>query len=177
MRLTRHNRNRRLNIPPRRRPPQQRQQHNHHQRIRHHIRRNLHLIPLRHARRIQTQQRRIRQHHIQPLQLPLGTATKRAHTLKRTQIQRPDLDHGVAGLLLGQLDVRPGGLAALGAAAGQDDAGGAQADKVAGGFEAEAAVCAGDDDGAAGVGGAGEGEGAELGLEEVSGYGEAGRGG
>ena len=176
MRLARHDGHRRLGIVPRSSPPQQRQQHKHHQQVGNDIRRDLHLIALGHLGRIQTEQGRIGQQHVQPLQLRVGAAAKGAHAVEGAEVERPDLDHG-GGLrlgLLGLLDGGFGGFAALGAPAGEDHAGGAEADKVAGCFEPEAAVGAGDDDGASGIGGGGDGEGAELALEEVAGQGEAG---
>ena len=182
MRLAGHHRHSRLNIISGCRPLHHRQQHQHQQKSRNHIRRHLHLIPLRHPT-IQSKYRRISQQHIQPLQLGLSTPAKRPHTFKRAQIQRPHLDNRRSrsrsrsgGSGKGPLDVGLGRLAALGAPAGEDQAGGAQAGKVAGCFEAEAAVGPGHDDGAAGVGGGGRGDGAQLAAEEVIGVCESGWG-
>ncbi len=60
----------------------------------------------------------------------------------------------------------------------EDDGGGAEAGEFEGGFEAETAVCAGDEDGVGGEGGDGVDGGVEFGVDELinEGY-EGGHGG
>ena len=84
------------------------------------------------------------------------------------EIELPDFDDTRSAR--GSLDGFLGRLALVEVADGEDDFGGVEADKVAGGFEAEAGVAAGDDDGLVGVffcgvGGYGE----ELGAHECDG--------
>ena len=84
------------------------------------------------------------------------------------EIELPDFDNtrSARRLLNGFL----GRLALFEIADGEDNFGGVEADKVAGGFETEAGVAAGDDDGLVGVffGGVG-GYGEELGAHECDG--------
>ena len=65
------------------------------------------------------------------------------------EIELPHFEHARASCRL--LDGFLGRLALFEGADGEDDFGGVETDEVAGGFEAEAGVAAGDDDGLVGV--------------------------
>lgn len=160
MSVGRHNRQPRLRVEPGCRPPQRRQQQQGHEKGREDIDRDGTLVPL--------GQRALGRHHghrgilhdgVHARQLCVGAATKRPDAGEAAQVQRPHLDDAVAVSTRaapasaegqGAFNVGLGRLASLGAAAGQDDFGGVETDKVAGGFEAETNVAAGHDDGLAG---------------------------
>ena len=146
--------------------PQLRQQQQRMQNRTDNIRRNTRLIILHHGK-IKRHDPRILNQDIEPLQ-PLRTFRKALDGLIVREIELPDFDDARSSrrLLNGFL----GRLALFEVADGEDDFGGVEADKVAGGFETEAGVAAGDDDGLVGVffcgvGGYGE----ELGAHECDG--------
>lgn len=128
--------------------------------------RNTRLIILHHGK-LKRHDPRILNQDIKPLQ-PLRTFGKVLDGLIVREIELPHFDNARSSrrLLNGFL----GPLALFEVADGEDDFGGVEADKVAGGFETEAGVAAGDDDGLvgvffSGVGGYGE----ELGAHECNG--------
>ena len=132
----------------------------------HDIRSNSRLVIL-HQRKLIRQDARILDQNVESLQ-PLRTLCEVLDGLVVRQIKQPHLDDArtSGGLLDGLL----GGLALFKVADGDDDFGGVEAHKVTGGFETEAGVGAGDDDGLAGVlfGGVGR-DGEELGAHECDG--------
>lgn len=130
------------------------------------VRRNTRLIVLR-LYKSRRQDPRILHQDVQSLE-PLRAPRKVLDGLVVREIELPDFDD--AGAAGGLLDGSLGRLALFEGADGEDDFGGVEADEVAGGFEAEAGVAAGDDDGLVGVffGGVG-GDGEELGAHECDG--------
>lgn len=165
MRIRRNNSQPRERILPRRRPPQHRQQQKRHQKRRHHIHRHRALVPLgQHASARHNRHRRILHHDVQPVQ-PLRPLAERLDALEAGQVQRPHLHDVPAGTRAAQ-DGRFGRFSALGAAAGEDDLGCVEACEVPRGFEADADVGAGYDDGLAGEVVGWIGEGPELVVEE-----------
>ena len=130
------------------------------------IRRHARLILLHHLKPTR-QDPRVLHHDVQPLQ-PHRALRKEPDGLVVREVELPDLDDArAAGRLLDGLLRR---LALFDVPDGEDDFGGVEADEVAGGFEAEAGVAAGYDDGLVGVffGGVGGGE-EELGAHEGEG--------
>ena len=157
----------RKNIEPGARLPQLGQQQERMQNRTDDIRRQARLILL-HQREPTRQDPRVLHHNVQPLESH-GALGKEADGLVVREVELPDFeDARAAG---GPLDGPPGRLALFDVPDGEDDFGGVEADEVAGGFEAEAGVAAGDDDGLAGVlfGGV-WGHGEELGAEEGEGF-------
>ena len=130
------------------------------------IRRNRRLILL-HPRKIKRHDPCILNQNIQSLQ-PLRALRKVLDGLIVREIELPHFDD--IGAACGLLDGFLSRLAFFEAADGENDFGGVEADEVAGCFEAEAGVAAGDDDGLVGVflGGVG-GDGEELGAHECDG--------
>ena len=157
----------RQNIEPSPRLPQLGQQQQRMQDRTDDIRRQTRLIPLHHLK-LACQNPRILHHNIQPLQAHRALSEKPDRLIVR-EVELPDLDDARAAgrLLNGPL----GRLALFDGPDGEDDFGGVEADEVAGGFEAEAGVAAGHDDGLVGVlfGGVG-GRDEELGAHEREGF-------
>ena len=130
------------------------------------IRRHARLVLLHHLK-LTRQDPRVLHHDVQPLQSHRALR-KEPDRLVVREVELPDLDDArAAGRLLNGPFRR---LAFFEVAHGEDDFGGVEADEVAGGFEAEAGVAAGYDDGLVGVffGGVWGGE-DELGAHEGQG--------
>ena len=167
MNLTSHDRERRSDIELGRRLPQLRQDQERQQKRRNHIRRDRRLV-LFHHRPFRVHHARILHHGIQSLQT-LRAGRECLDGIVAREIEVPDFeDFLFLGSCFRGFDVGFGGFAFGEGSARDDHFAGAQADKMSGCFEAKAAVCACDDDGAAGLGFRGiRGGDEELGIDEV----------
>lgn len=128
-----------------RRPPHQRHQPQPKQKGRNHIHRHR-ALPALGVLPVADGNPGVLDHHVQPVQLPLGAGAEGPHALVGLQVKRPYLHHARSAAR-GGFDVGLGGLALFGGPHCQNHALGVEAGEVPGGFEPEADVGAGHDDG------------------------------